>query len=161
MIRKLSYLLILLAFIGCGGNELTSEDVIGTSGHFHGAVMGDDLETTRQHLEPFLMNDNSVLTGILEKGPDRSVVYRLEFSNEELAAIQLDIFTKDEAEKLRLTDDIIHTLNKRFGQSLSRSGFYLWQDTFSPHRSVEYAFADESAEYGIPKLSLTIYTFDR
>ena len=161
MIRKLSYLLLLLACASCGGSELTSEDVIGTSGHFHGAVMGDDIELTRQHLEPFLVNDNSVLIGILEKGPDRSVNYRLEFSNEELVAIQLDIFTRDEAEKLRLTDDIMQTLNKRLGGSIARSGFHLWQDTFSPQRSVEYAFADESAEYGIPKLSLTIYTFDR
>lgn len=153
-----------MAFLltACDGAELTSEDVIGITGHFHGALMGSSLEETRTQIEHLLIaNDNSVLTGVVDKGEHRSIIYRLEFSSDQLAAAQLDVFLKDEAEKIRLSDDLISTLNARYGTSKTRSDFTLWQDTLNTGQFVEFAFSDESAEYGTPKLSLTIYTFDR
>jgi hypothetical protein len=48
---------------------------------------------------------------------------------------------------------------EQHGEMTSDAGFLVWKDK-SSGTEVEYEVADESIEFGRPKLSLTIYNFD-
>ncbi|MCB0755662.1 MAG: hypothetical protein H6603_11685 [Flavobacteriales bacterium] len=146
----------LLVLSACGSKESAITDVLG-DGHFRSNKVGD----AREKVEKTATADN-----IIERSDesinceltvdDIEMVVRYDFDQTLLYSIQADLFFPDSATLSSFQEKLVEHYNTKYGTVDLESGFLVWQES----GKVEFTLADESIEFGQPKLSLTIYNFD-
>ncbi len=160
--RAFLYIIITVTLFGCSGSE---PDVLAPimgqeTGHFRGSSIGDKYQDVLKQVA----KDNATSTeeGVLNcefKIENSELLVRYEFDQEKLYAIQADIFFADTASLNSFQQSLVIQYNSSFGEVNMDGGFFVWRHRESD-AEVEFALADESIEFGQPKLSLTIYNFD-
>jgi hypothetical protein len=150
-VKKIGAYLVLLTIAGCVQDQ------------FRGISIGDDLETVLTELDcaevtPY---SNERIDGLSHLGKKSSLQVSLELNEEHLVAIQADVFLTDEAEAIRIMDELSELLSARYGPGTNRSDFRVWLDQGGKMQPTEFALIDETNETGSPKLSVTIYNFER
>lgn len=153
---------MILALLGCASEEDVLIDVVGHQGsHFRGSDIGDAYETVHGRLlEDGLQTEESdELTAVHRKG-GMEMTTRYEFDAGELFAIQADIFFADSARLNHFRQALTSRYNATYGEVTEEAGFLVWQQLHSKNEDVEITVADESFEFGQPKLSITIYNFE-
>jgi len=154
--RKLLMFCLVVGLAACGTNEGQLTDVLGT-GHFRGHNIGDkqkQIENSLKGIESLSLTESSLNYEQTINGVE--LVSRYDFDQEALYSIQADLFFPDSSELNRFEDELIAHYNAKYGEVDLSSGFLIWQES----GKVEFTLADESVEFGQPKLSLTIYNFD-
>lgn len=141
---------------------ITAESIMGLQEQFRGISIGDNLEEVLTELDcaevtPY---SNDRIGGVNELGKNSTLEISLELEEELLVAIQADVFLADQAESIRLMDDISELLTSRYGPGTNRSDFKVWLDQAGKIQPTEFAVTDESLASGEPKLSITIYNFE-
>ena len=154
--KKLLLFSLIVVLASCGSEESSLTDVLG-SGHFRGNKVGDK----REKVEKTTAADN-----IIERSEaslnceltvqDVEMMVRYDFDEELLYSIQADLFFSDSSALNSFQDELIAHYNSNYGEVDLSSGFLVWQES----GKVEFTLADESVEFGHPKLSITIYNFD-
>lgn len=154
--KKLVYLIVAIALVSCGEQKSTITDVIGT-GHFRGHNIGDkqkQIENSLKGIESLNRTENSLNYEQAIDGIE--LVSRYDFDEEALYSIQADMFFPDSSALNSFENELIKHYNTKYGGVDMDGGFLVWQE----EGKVEFTLADESIEFGQPKLSLTIYNFD-
>lgn len=152
---------LVLAFLAvtvasCGEQKSTLTDVIGT-GHFRGHNIGDKrkhIEKGIKGIESLTQSENSLRYEQTINGIE--LVSQYDFDQEALYSVQADMFFPDSSDLNSFQDQLINHYNTKYGAVNMDGGFLVWQE----EGKVELTLADESIEFGQPKLSLTIYNFD-
>jgi hypothetical protein len=162
-VKQIGAYLILITLAGCTQERITAESILGVQDQFRGISIGDDLETVLTELDcaevtPY---SNERIDGFNELGKKSTLQVSLELNDDHLVAIQADIFLSDEAETLRIMDELSELLSSRYGFRADRSDFRVWLDQGGKMQPTEFALTDETNETGSPKLSITIYNFER
>lgn len=158
--RALLYSIIVFTLFSCGSKSDVLTPIMGeTKSHFRGNSIGDKYQNVLKNTA----KDNPSATGdgILNcefKVEDADLLVRYEFDQEKLYAIQADIFFADSSRLNSFEKTLIDQYNASYGAVDEDGGFLVWQHRQS-NTEVELALADESIEFGQPKLSLTIYNF--
>lgn len=140
----------------CGTDKGQLTDILGT-GHFRGHNIGDkqkQIENSLKGIESLSLTESSLNYEQTIHGIE--LISRYDFDEEVLYSIQADLFFPDSSELNRFEDELIARYNAKYGEVDLSSGFLIWQES----GKVEFTLADESVEFGQPKLSLTIYNFD-
>lgn len=154
--KKLVYMIAAIVLVSCGEQKSTVTDVLGT-GHFRGHNIGDKrkpVENSLKGIESLNKTENSLHYEQLIDGVE--LVSRYDFDEDALYSIQADMFFPDSTELSRFQESLIEHYNTKYGKVNVDGGFLVWQED----GKVEFTLADESIEFGQPKLSLTIYNFD-
>ena len=154
--KKLVYIIAAIVLVSCGEQKSTVTDVLGT-GHFRGHNIGDKrkpVENSLKGIESLNKTENSLHYEQLIDGVE--LVSRYDFDEDALYSIQADMFFPDSTELSRFQESLIEHYNTKYGKVNVDGGFLVWQED----GKVEFTLADESIEFGQPKLSLTIYNFD-
>ena len=154
--KKLVYIIVAIVLVSCGEQKSTVTDVLGT-GHFRGHNIGDKrkpVENSLKGIESLNKTENSLNYEQLVDGVE--LVSRYDFDEDALYSIQADMFFPDSTELSRFQESLIEHYNTKYGKVNVDGGFLVWQED----GKVEFTLADESIEFGQPKLSLTIYNFD-
>lgn len=154
--KKLVYIIVAIVLVSCGEQKSTVTDVLGT-GHFRGHNIGDKrkpVENSLKGIESLNKTENSLNYEQLIDGVE--LVSRYDFDEDALYSIQADMFFPDSTELSRFQESLIEHYNTKYGKVNVDGGFLVWQED----GKVEFTLADESIEFGQPKLSLTIYNFD-
>tara|TARA_R110000868_G_scaffold166842_2_gene401037 strand:+ start:134 stop:619 length:486 start_codon:yes stop_codon:yes gene_type:complete len=158
--RALLYIIIVFTLFSCGSKPDVLAPIMGeTKAHFRGNSIGDKYPNVLKHTAKD--NPTSTEEGVLNcefKVADSELIVRYEFDQEKLYAIQADIFFQDSASLNLFEKTLIEKYNASYGVVDEDSGFLVWQHRHSD-TEVEFTLADESIEFGQPKLSLTIYNF--
>ncbi len=156
----ISICVILLA-TGCGTESDSLQLILGQENtHFRGNSIGDKFNKVLKETE-----DDHVVskteTGISceIQVAETEMLVRYEFDQEELYSIQADIFFSDTMELANFQEDLVNLYNKNYGEVNENGGFLVWKARGNSGLEVQFAVADESIEFGRPKLSLTIYNF--
>ncbi len=154
--KKLVYILVAVVLVSCSEQKSAVTDVIGT-GHFRGNEIGDK----REKLEKQVAADNIVNRTEASINCELTVdeieiLARYDFDQEALYSIQADMFFPDSSALNSFQEELIKHYNTKYGEVNMDGGFLVWQE----EGKVEFTLADESIEFGQPKLSLTIYNFD-
>jgi len=160
--RTLVYIIIAVSLFACGGSK---PDVLAPimgqeKAHFRGNSIGDKFDKVLKQVATD--NPTSTEQGVLNcefKVEEYELLVRYEFDQEKLYAIQADIFFADSASLNTFEKSLVDRYNSSFGEVQLDGGFLVWKDN-SSGPEVEFTLADESIEFGQPKLSLTIYNFD-
>lgn len=127
--------------------------------HFRGNSIGDKYEEVLKLAAAD--NPTSTEEGVLNcefKIEESELLVRYEFDGEKLYAIQADIFFPDSASLHTFQETLVSQYNLAYGEVDEDGGFLVWRHRHSG-TEVEFTLADESIEFGQPKLSLTIYNF--
>lgn len=142
--------------VGCGGGSNQLDDVLG-KGHFRGHNIGDKrkpIENSIKGIASLVQTESSL--DYEQTINEVEMVAHYEFDGDELYSIQADLFFTDSSSLASFQEKLIANYNTRYGAVNEDGGFLVWQD----NGKVEFTLADESIEFGEPKLSLTIYNFD-
>jgi hypothetical protein len=154
--KNLIYLIIVAVLVSCGDQKNVVTDVIG-SGHFRGAEIGETREKVEKEVEANNIVSQSETSISCEQTVDEiELLTRYDFDQEALYSIQADMFFADSSELNSFQDELIKFYNTKYGEVNLDGGFLVWQEK----GKVEFNLADESIEFGQPKLSLTIYNFE-
>lgn len=154
--KKLVYIIVAIALVSCGEQKSTVTDVIG-SGHFRGNEIGDKREKVEKHAAvDNIVNRTEASINCELTVDDIELLARYDFDQEALYSIQADMFFPDTSEMNVFQGQLIKHYNAKYGEVNMDGGFLVWQE----EGKVEFTLADESIEFGQPKLSLTIYNFD-
>ena len=161
-VKKSILSLLLIALSSCEKTHITAESIMGFRDQFRGISIGDDLEQVLTELDcaEITPYSNNNIGGFSELDKNASLDISLELEEEILVAIQADVYLPDQAEAIRLMDDLGNLLSSRYGEREVRSGFQVWLDRAGKIQATEFALADETLESGSPKLSITIYNFE-
>lgn len=154
--RNWIYMILAVALVSCGEQKSAVTDVIGT-GHFRGHNIGDkqnQIENSLKGIESLNRTENSLNYEQTIDGIE--LVSRYDFDEEALYSIQADMFFPDSSALSSFQNELIQHYNAKYGNVDMDGGFLVWQED----GKVEFTLADESIEFGQPKLSLTIYNFD-
>ena len=154
--RNWIYMILAVALVSCGEQKSAVIDVIGT-GHFRGHNIGDkqnQIENSLKGIESLNRTENSLNYEQTIDGIE--LVSRYDFDEEALYSIQADMFFPDSSALSSFQNELIQHYNAKYGNVDMDGGFLVWQED----GKVEFTLADESIEFGQPKLSLTIYNFD-
>jgi hypothetical protein len=159
--RFLFYTIIAITLFSCGTEPAVLSPIIGSgTGDFRGSSIGDNYERVLKNAA----TDNPLVTeeGVIScefQVENSNLVVRYEFDEEKLYSIQADIFFADTASLSSFFHSLEDRMTSQHGDMSSDGGFLVWKDK-SSGTEVEFTLADESIEFGRPKLSLTIYNFD-
>jgi hypothetical protein len=154
--RNWVYVILAFALVSCGEQKSTVTNVIGT-GHFRGHNIGDkqkQIENGLKGVESMSQTENALSYEQTIDGIE--LVSRYDFDQQALYSIQADMFFPDSSQLNSFQQELITHYNDKYGTVDLSSGFLVWQES----GKVEFTLADESVEFGQPKLSLTIYNFD-
>jgi hypothetical protein len=154
--RFLVLALIAVTVVSCSEQKSAVTDVIGT-GHFRGHNIGDkqkQIENSLKGVESLNQTESSLRYEQTIDGVE--LIAQYDFDQEALYSIQADMFFPDSSDLNSFQDELINHYNTKYGEVNMESGFLVWQE----EGKVEFTLADESIEFGQPKLSLTIYNFD-
>ncbi|MCF8276894.1 MAG: hypothetical protein K9J17_09180 [Flavobacteriales bacterium] len=159
--RALIYTIISITLFACGSETDVLTPVVGpANSHFRGNTIGDKYQQVLKNAA----TDHPVPTeeGVLNcefKAGDSELTVHYEFDQEKLYSVQADMFFPDSASLNTFENKLVERYNASFGEVQLDGGFLVWKDN-SSGTEVEFTLADESIEFGQPKLSLTIYNFD-
>lgn len=159
--RTILCTIITLTLFSCGMETDSLSPIVGSGeGDFRGNSIGDRYERVLKNAA----SDNPTIPeeGVIAcefKVEESELLVRYEFDEEKLYSIQADIFFADTASLGTFLSELQEQMTDQHGEMTSDSGFLVWKDK-SSGTEVEYTVADESIEFGRPKLSLTIYNFD-
>jgi hypothetical protein len=156
--KRILQLSVVFLTAGCSSNDNeTLRAVFGTGNeHFQSVSIGDKhANVLRNVAATVITNNEDGVTTAFEK-QDVSVSVQYEFEDEELYSIQADLFFPDTAVMNKFEQLLINRYNNKYGALSENGGFFVWQE----NNQVEFTLADESIEFGQPKISLTIYNFD-
>lgn len=159
--RALVYSFIAIALFSCGTEPDVLSPIIGSGkGDFRGSSIGDNYERVLKNAS----SDNPAVTeeGVIScefQVENSELLVRYEFDEKKLYSIQADIFFADSSSLSTFLNSLEERLTSQHGPMISDGGFLVWKDK-SSGTEVEFTLADESIEFGRPKLSLTIYNFD-
>jgi hypothetical protein len=154
--RHFIFILLATLVAGCAGNPDQLQEVIG-KGHFRGHNIGDKrtpIENGIKGIESVVRTESSL--DYEQTINEVEMVAHYEFDGDELYSIQADLFFADSSSLVSFQEKLIANYNTRYGAVNEDGGFLVWQQD----GKVEFTLADESIEFGEPKLSLTIYNFD-
>ena len=157
--KKWVYILVAIALTSCGEQKSMLTDVIGV-GHFRGHNIGDkreQIENSVKGIGSLTQTENSLRYEQTIKGVE--LVSQYDFDQEALYSIQVDMFFPDSSSLDSFESNLVERYNSLYGEVRLDGGFLVWKD-HSAGTEVEFTLADESIEFGQPKLSLTIYNFD-
>lgn len=158
--RALLPVIFVFTLLSCGSEPAVLTPVLGEKkAHFRGNSIGDRYDKVLKQAA----KDNPVPTeeGVLTcefKAEDSELLVRYEFDQDKLYAIQADIFFPDSASLSTFEETLIEQYNSTYGKVNLDGGFLVWRHR-DADTEVEFTLADESIEFGQPKLSLTIYNF--
>lgn len=153
--RKVAYILTLVVFASCGAEQSSVEQLIGDS-HFRGNTIGDKRQKVENRAETDNLTDKTESTLVCElNAANTETTVRYDFDGESLYSIQADIFFSDSTARNSFQKQLVTHYNSTYGEVDENMGFLVWQE----NGKVEFTLADESIEFGQPKLSLTIYNF--
>jgi len=154
---RLSLLLVIMLLVAsCGEQKSVVTDVIGTA-HFRGNEIGDKREKVEKHVAADNIVNRTEASINCELTVDEiELLTRYDFDQEALYSIQADMFFPDSSALNSFENELINHYNTKYGEVNMDGGFLVWQE----EGKVEFTLADESIEFGQPKLSLTIYNFD-
>lgn len=159
--KTIFYIAIAFTLFSCGSKPDVLLPIMGEgSAHFRHNSIGDKYESVLKRAAKD--NPNSTEAGVLNCefiADESEVLVRYEFDQEKLYAIQADIFFPDSTSLNTFEQTLINQYNAAYGKVDEDGGFLVWRHRDS-NTEVEFALADESIEFGQPKLSLTIYNFD-
>lgn len=160
--RVFLYIIITITLFACGGSKPDAlTPVMGQEeGDFRGNSIGDRYDQVLKNAAKD--NPTSTEEGVLNcefKVENTELLVRYEFDQEKLYAIQADIFFADTASLNNFQQTLVSRYNTSYGAANLDSGFFVWRHRES-NTEIEFELADESIEFGQPKLSLTIYNFD-
>lgn len=159
--RTILFAIITLTLFSCGMETDSLSPIVGNAeGDFRGNSIGDRYERVLKNAAA----DNPTIPeeGVIAcefKVEESELLVRYEFDEEKLYSIQADIFFADTASLGTFLNELQEQMTDQHGEMTSDAGFLVWKDK-SSGTEVEYTVADESIEFGRPKLSLTIYNFD-
>ncbi|TNF24330.1 MAG: hypothetical protein EP314_07985 [Bacteroidetes bacterium] len=159
--KRVVYIVLAVLLYACGSDTDELAPILGSEkAQFRGNSIGDTYENVLKNAQ----RDNAVPAdeGVLTcefKVDDSELLVRYEFDQQQLYAIQADIFFADSAKLNAFENKLMERYNQQFGVVEVDGGFLVWRER-TAGKEVEYAIADESIEFGQPKLSLTIYNFD-
>lgn len=154
--KKLVFILVAIALVSCGEQKSAVTDVIGT-GHFRRNQIGDKREKVEKHAAADNIVNRTEASINCELTIDEiEILTRYDFDQDALYSIQADMFFPDSSDLNSFQDELIKHYNTKYGEVNMDGGFLVWQE----EGKVEFTLADESIEFGQPKLSLTIYNFD-
>ena len=149
------YILTLFLLASCGAEQSNVNQLLGES-HFRGNAIGDKREKVEKRTATDNLIDKSESTILCElTDANTETTVRYDFDGENLYSIQADIFFSDSTELSAFQKDLVLHYNTKYGEVNEDMGFLVWQED----GKVEFTLADESIEFGQPKLSLTIYNF--
>lgn len=154
------YIILAITLFACGSKSDMLTPVVGpASGHFRGISIGDTYQKVLKHAE----KDHPVPTenGDLNcefKVDQTELMVKYDFDGEKLYSIQADIFFPDTASLNSFEKGLTERYNSSYGDVQLDGGFLAWR-AHTAGTEVEFTLADESIEFGQPKLSLTIYNF--
>ena len=155
--KRFVQLSIILLIAGCSTNNNESlKSIFGTgNGHFQGVSIGDKQAKVLKNVSSSIVtnNENAITTAF--EANDVSISVQYEFEVEKLYSIQADLFFPDTSALNNFESLLIDYYNDKYGELTENGGFFVWQE----NNQVEFTLADESIEFGQPKLSLTIYNF--
>ncbi len=159
--RAVLCIIVTCTLFSCGPKPDVLAPIMGQEkGHFRGSYIGDEYGKVLKKVA----QDNPTASeeGVLNcefVAEDAEILVRYDFDQDRLYAIQADIFFADTASMSNFQQTLVNHYNTSYGEVDMGGGFLVWR-----HRNagieVEVALADESIEFGQPKLSLTIYNFD-
>lgn len=158
--RTILYIALAFTLFSCGSRPDVLAPIMGEgNAHFRGNSVGDNYEKVLKNAA----TDNPIATevGVLNcefSVQESELLVRYEFDQEKLYAIQADIFFPDSSSLHSFEKTLIEQYNSTYGEVDEESGFLVWRHRDSGIE-VEFTLADESIEFGQPKLSLTIYNF--
>ena len=156
--KRILQLSVVLLTAGCSANDNeTLSAVLGTgNGHFQSVSIGDKHAKVLRNVAATVItvNEDGVTTAFEKQ--DVSVSVQYEFEDEKLYSIQADLFFPDAAVMNNFEQLLITRYNNKYGALSENGGFFVWQE----NNQVAFTLADESIEFGQPKISLTIYNFD-
>lgn len=159
--RTILFIALVFTLFSCGSKPDVLLPIMGEGkAHFRGNSIGDNYGKVLKRAA----KDHPIATepGVLNcelKVEESEVLVRYEFDLEKLYAIQADIFFADSASLSTFEKALIKQYNTAYGLVDEEGGFLVWRHRHS-NTEVEFTLADESFEFGQPKLSLTIYNFN-
>ncbi len=154
--KRLLYIFAAVAITSCGSEKSTLQDVLG-NGHFRGNTVGDNLaKVAKQSASDNIIGQDENAISCEFSISEVEILTRYDFDEGALYSIQADLFFTDSTVMNTFQNELIDHYNSKFGKVDEDGGFLVWQDA----AKVELTLADESIEFGQPKLSLTIYNFD-
>lgn len=155
MKRLIAYAAILL-ITACGSTDNGLNTIFGTEkGHFQGVSIGDKHQKVAKKIANTSVSSEEGLISCEYEVEDVAIAVRYEFDGEVLYSIQADLFFPDSSALRGFEEELIARYNDSYGDMTENGGFFVWQE----NNQVEFTLADESIEFGQPKLSLTIYNF--
>ena len=148
--------ILIVVFTACGSQEDGLNAILGTEkGHFQGVSIGDKYEKVAKKTNGKAVATEEGLIACEYDEGDVSVVARYDFDGDILYSIQADLFFPDSSTLRKFENALINQYSNSYGELTEDGGFFVWQE----NNEVEFTLADESIEFGEPKLSLTIYYF--
>ncbi|MDP6908026.1 MAG: hypothetical protein QF371_00910 [Flavobacteriales bacterium] len=161
MKQVLTFISLILLATGCSTDSDSLQSILGQENtHFRGNSIGDKFKKVLKETE-----DDHVVSNT-ENGinceiqvAETEMLVRYEFDQEELYSIQADIFFSDSTELMQFQEELVSLYNDNYGEVNENGGFLVWKARANSGAEVQFAVADESIEFGRPKLSLTIYNF--
>lgn len=154
--KKILPLFVILIVASCGTTDNNLNKIIGAEkGHFQGISIGDKYQKVSKKVAGSSVSSEEGLIACEYEVDDVSVSVRYEFDGKELYSIQADLFFADSSSLNNFETLLSERYNNSYGEMTENGGFFVWQEK----NQVEFTLADESIEFGQPKLSLTIYNF--
>ncbi|MGB0367788.1 MAG: hypothetical protein ACPGD8_00175 [Flavobacteriales bacterium] len=154
------FLLLLSIAIFLAGCSAPKSDLIQTvigseNAHFRGVSIGDKKQKVLKKTAANLVTDNEAGVATAFDANGVSVTVQYEFEDLQLYSIQADLFFADTSALNTFEHSLIEQYNSKYGELTEKGGFFVWRE----NNQIEFNLADESIEFGQPKLSLTIYNF--
>lgn len=154
--RALLFGILITSLFSCGSKTSPLEQVLGEA-HFRGNSIGEKREKVLKTVsEDNITNQDEMAVSCELRIAETDILVRYDFDEDALYSIQADMFFTDSTELNRFQESLIEKYNAKYGKVDVDGGFLVWQED----GKVEFTLADESIEFGQPKLSLTIYNFD-
>ncbi len=154
--KKLVAYSIILLIAACGASNTSLDAILGAQNeHFQGVSIGDKHEKVSKKTAAQAITNNEVGIVCSYAFEEVEVTATYEFDGEKLYSIQADLFFPDTSALNNFEEGLIARYNNSYGEMTENGGFFVWQE----NNEVEFTLADESIEFGQPKLSLTIYNF--
>ena len=153
--RAILYTILITTLFACGSKTSLLNEVLGSE-HFRGTQIGEKREKVLKTVASDITVQDEMTVNCELKIANTDVLVRYDFDEDALYSIQADMFFPDSTELSRFQESLIEHYNTKYGKVNVDGGFLVWQED----GKVEFTLADESIEFGQPKLSLTIYNFD-
>lgn len=170
--RLLLGILLLIGVLVSGCTKhLELKDVIRTEqGHFRGVSIDDSPEMVmaiedstkladRNRTDTYLYYDFPLKKKSEIKGAN-SLTVAYNFEDGKLFEIQADIYLEDIGDCNHIYEQLIELFNRKYGDYVTDEGYLVWKTQLSGGDKISVELINETSEYKVGKLSLTIFNDD-